>query len=185
MTAEEIQKINEALFDRLASNSPLGNVATVAINNFTRWQMYHRFTGMPKRGFARRIFDVVDVKTREEWLATGVSPEDLIEVEYTQRNVDTGEVTIGRSVDPWWHSGKLFYEIAEERLAREDYEQRLAARTVPRYEYESHARRERRLKKEERDKMSRREAFAYSVMADIVGAVLNRKTTDEREQAKG
>lgn len=177
MTADETRAINEAIFAKLEQPTAVHPESANETNSYLRSQMYLRFTGMPRRGFFRLILPPVPVKTREEWLAMGVPEADLREhhVIYTEDGPTTRRDAVG--VCPWWEKGDLFYEIAENRLSREDYERRLAARTVDKWEWRSREQSRRRMAKLEREKytpgvIAKHEAFAYTVMGEIAGTTL-------------
>lgn len=172
-TADEVYKMNEAIFAKLSEPSEFAENAATAVCQYTRSLMYHRFTGMPKRGFFRRICPVLPVKTREEWLAIGVRPEHLVTYD-----AHGPKGTLVEGVQPAWESGDVFYEIAENRLDREDYERRLAARKVEKWEWYSRQRSRRRVAYYNRlsnEKMftgEQREVFAYNLMGEILGMTL-------------
>lgn len=175
---EEAKLMNEAVFNALATPSA-EEKAREAVNSFWRSYMYHKFTGMPKRGMMARIMPPLDVKTKAEWLALGIAETDLRQVEHVTYYADVGKpVTLpsDRCV-PRWETGQLFYEIAETRLDREDYQRRLGARRVPRYEWQMRESSRRKERSYRRDNPGSRalcdiEDFAYAVMGDLVQQIL-------------
>ncbi len=139
--------LNDAIFKLLADPAQERRAAD-ALNTFTRSLMYHKFTGMPKRGMIHRIMPPILVADRAYWAARGVPAEQLVGTE--------------PYLHPWWDDGSLLYEIMENRLAREDYERRLAARQVTYYEWELRHRRSRYSKK----KPPAHAAQEYEAVAD-------------------
>lgn len=145
--------------------------------------MYHRFTGMPKRGFAHRIMPPCNLHTLDYWEKLGIGRELLREP-----FVDPDH---GVPLYSFVFDGPLFYEIAETRLAREDFERRLAARTVPKYEWRSHEKARRGIIRAHRrtpgPTSEQQEAFAYTLMGGLVAGIVEhaqRKETHGRGTEK-
>jgi len=164
VTTEESKLLNEAIFEKLAADTPETRRAADALNSYTRSLMYHRFTGMPKRGFMHQIMPAKALHPLAHWDRLGVPRSEL-----------EGPVTCGAATGlySWVLDGPLFYEIAERRLAREDFDRRLAARQVQRWEWESHAKLQRSLKRTyarglTRLTLDQQEERAYQIMGELV-----------------
>lgn len=185
MTADEIKSMNEAVFATLEQPTSVAPASAHAVNDFLRSMMYHKFTGMPKRGFLCRIMPPIVLLSRDQWIARGVDPNDLVGDEFEVHDVDTGKKTRAVHWKPWWERGDLFYEIAEERLDREDYHRRLAARKVEKFEWRSRESSRRRMAKLERERytpgiIAKHEAFAYNLMGELVGMTLRLAERNDR-----
>lgn len=136
--------------------------------------MYHRFTRQPKRGLMRQIMPPMDLHPVDYWLKLGV-PERLLErVEFE-----------GHILCSFVYDGPVFYEIAERRLEREDFERRVAARTVERWEWYSREKLRRSIIRAHRRSPhlhgEQQEAFAYNLMGQLVTGIVAHaleKTTD-------
>lgn len=124
-------QVNELLSALISSEA--GTRAAAAVNDFVRSQMYHQYTKMPKRGVLRRILPPASLKSLDEWERLGVPASELREAAAAPGPPDeAGE----SNLFGWeYETGELFYEMREGQLAREDYERRLKARTVPRWEW--------------------------------------------------
>lgn len=170
MTAmEEVRKISEEFFQKLSADTPEARRATDAINNYTRSLMYHRFTGMPKRGFMHQITPAQQLRPLAYWDRLGVPRSEL----QGPSEFD------GQELYSWVLDGPLFYEIAERRLAREDFERRLAARQVPRWEWRSHEKLRRSLRRPcvGADRpiltLDQQEQRAYQIFGELVALILS------------
>lgn len=175
LSPDQIRDLNAAIFAKLEAvdDSPLRRAAADALNEYTRFLMYHKFTGRPKRGFMHRIMPSQDLHPLGRWLAWGVPAELLDRVEFE-----------GSELYSFAYDGPLFYEIAETRLAREDFERRLAARTVEKWEWYSRERMRRGILRAHRRSQDtrgeRQEAFAYNLMGQLVTGIVAhaQRTTD-------
>lgn len=141
--------------------------------------MYHRFTRMPRRGFFAQIMPPMDLHTLDYWAKLGVGPELL--------NEPWTDPEHGVTLYSFVFDGPLFYEIAERRLDREDYERRLAARTVGRSEWYSREKSRRGIIRAHNRSPGptgeQREAFAYNLFGELVaGIVANAARNEARDQ---
>lgn len=163
MINNNIREIMESTIAGAASISAV-------FGDYIRYLMCHKFTGMPKRSFTRQIMRSYELLPVEEWLKLGVDPKDFDTAE--------GDPDPARVVSVWWASDAPFYEIAERRLAREDFERRLAARQVPRYEWELHSRlvRQRKKNPEPPGRTSDDlEQVGYRIMGELLEVILATK----------
>lgn len=142
------------------------NTAASAVFDCTRFLLYHRFTGRLKRGFTCRILPPRALRTQDEWAARGISASLL------------GDLTVldGKELYAFVYDGELFYEIAETRLAREDYSRRLSARTVAKWEWRLRQASLRKLRRSfarvPGPTSEQQEAFAYTVMGELVAGIV-------------
>jgi hypothetical protein len=150
------------------SDGPLGAAAADA-DNWTRWQLRHRWTGMPRRGFLCQIMPPVNIYPVADLEAWGwpYAPSGV--------TVHEGVAEAAHKYD----TGALWYEVVEMRLNAEDYELRLLLRRVPRWEWRSRQRLRRQLARDARlrprppDEPGAAESAAYFalVMARLLGLV--------------
>jgi len=151
---------NAAIFDLLDTDAD--GAAASALREYARSMMYHKFTGMPKRGIARRVMPFFVLMPPAEWLRLGVDPADFEEPGSSLTSV-------------WWASDAPFYEISERRLCREDFEKRLAARQVDRLEWRRHSSFERKMRRNPPTKgrsADDLERVAYRIMGELVSTIL-------------
>lgn len=130
--------------------------------------MYHKFTGMPKRGMMDQIMPPCELHTLDYWAKLGIGPE-LLREPWT--DPETGIPLYSFVFD-----GPLFYEVAERRLDREDYHRRLAARTVPKWEWYSREKCRRGIlrayRKNPGPTSEQQEAFAYQLFGGLVSGIV-------------
>ncbi len=151
-----------AIFEMLTRLTPEEERQAIdAVNEFTIGLMYHKFTKRPRRGLMQRIMPPLVCLPAAEIRRLGLTPAGPVEI-----NGMPGMVC---SVVE--DNGDLFYEVAEERLDREDYQARYAARRVPRYEWVFRYRHERLT--DRRRASRKREDFFYGVMGEIVADVVD------------
>lgn len=162
---------NDAILALLEQPSPLAAKAAGMAYAFTRSLMYHKFTGQPKQGFARRIMCPHPLLTAAAVARLGLRLDECEAGEYAQ-NDGTSETYY----TPWFGGGQLVYEEIEDRMDRADYALRLAARTVPRYEWRSRYRQYRRAARNRdgtpSDYLTRKlrtEEFAAALLAELAG----------------
>ncbi len=165
MTTEETKQINAEFYAKLES-SPQAARAVDAIYEFTRSLMYHKFTGMPVRGFMRRIMPAQKLYRECELAAIGLTVNDCNKGYPLQ----PGEEPL---YSPWWPTDTPLYEVIEDRLDREDCERRLAARTVPKYEWQTRYRSARRRTKESHARKLRIENLVDGLLTDFAAAALH------------
>lgn len=175
LTPDGVKRLNDAIFTMLEDPRVSGKVTT-AMNEYTRFLMYHRFTGRPKRGFMHRIMPSQTLHPLGRWLSWGVPAELLDRVEFE-----------GSVLYAFVYDGELFYEIAETKLAREDFERRLAARRVEKWEWYSRERLRRGIlrahKRSPHLKGEGQEAYAYNLMWQLVTRIVAhaQRNTDGEE----
>ena len=157
--AEPVGPDYEALYDDLAKADPgLYTRATALIQQYMREQMLHRHTGQPRRSLLRQLMPPLVLRPLADWQARGV---DRALIEPTDHYDNDRQLYAERF-------GSLFYEIAEQRLAREDYERRLAARQVGKAEWRrSEGWRRRRLD----GPADALERVAYQVMGELAAVI--------------
>lgn len=150
---------------------------------YIRSLMYHKFTGMPKRGLMRQLLPPCDMHTLDYWAKLGVGPE-LLREPWT-------DPELGVPLYSFVFDGPVFYEVAERRLDREDYERRLAARTVQRWEWYSREKSRRGILRAHRRSPGptgeQQEAFAYNLMGGLVAGIVahaRRTETDGRQRTE-
>ena len=133
LTAEQ-RETNARIFESL--NDPASRAASDAVNDWTRSRLFHKFTRMPVRGFMPRIMPPIEIQSITYWATRGVPERDLVAA-----HAPRGQI----HYHPWWETGALLYEIIERKLDREDYQRRLADRTVSRWEWRTREQSRRRL----------------------------------------
>lgn len=177
----EAQALNEAIFQAMAADTPEARKAADAICKYTHSLMYHTFTGMPRRSALSQLFLSVELHPLEYWERLGIPCSEL----HGPADCD------GEQLYAWIFDGPLFYEIAEQRLSREDYERRLALRQVSRYEWEIRNEKIGPASDESDSRVvsvEREEQKAYQVMGELVALILGvcqRRRCDESGQQAG
>lgn len=127
--------------------------------------MYHKFTGQPKRGLMRQIMPPMELHPLAYWERLGVGPQYLHRTDFE-----------GQELYSFVFDGPVFYEIAERRLEREDFERRVAARTVQKWEWYSREKLRRGIlrayRRSPESRGDEQEAFAYNLMGELVAGIV-------------
>jgi hypothetical protein len=143
----------------ITAASPAAIEAAAAVNAYTRSLMYHKHTGMPRRGMLSMLLPPVQLYAVEELERRGwpYDPADVVTADGV------------RYARPDWETGALLYELVEAELVGRELEALVAARRASRVQWKGI----RRFLKRDRRAFDRR-AFglaAYARLASLVRGV--------------
>ncbi len=167
------QAANTSIFRMLNGPAVLMR-ASDTINNFVRSRLLLPFTKQPRRGMVARLFYSSTLLSVRDWLAMGLSPDELSHevmpppVSDGPEKVmpvtrEPGSLLPDDVTSPVWDTGELFYEIVENRLRREDAARRLEVRKVGRVEWAGYAAGQR---------VPAHEPAAYRIMGELLGQIM-------------